>query len=110
MEKRRPTYDLNAVKEVLGTVETLAITRSALSTAYALGFDRAGIAAVILGIGPGMFVKSMTTLADHRAWQDVYHVPSEDLILYIKIQADVVTEFRVVSFKEKCSWRRPRRH
>ncbi len=48
-----------------------------------------------------MFVKSMTTLADHRTWQDVYHVPADDLVLYVKFQADVVTEFRVMSFKER---------
>ncbi len=101
MEKRRPTYDLDAVKAVLGVVETLAITRTALTGAYALGFDRAGIAMVIAGIQRQMFVKSMTSLSDHRAWQDVYHVPVEDLTLYVKVQADVVTEFRVVSFKEK---------
>ena len=48
-----------------------------------------------------MFVKSMTTFADHRVWQDVYHVPAEALVLYVKFQADVVTEFRVMAFKEK---------
>ncbi len=48
-----------------------------------------------------MFFKSMTTLTDHRTWQDVYHVPVDGLILYVKFQADVVTEFRVMSFKEK---------
>jgi motility quorum-sensing regulator/GCU-specific mRNA interferase toxin len=48
-----------------------------------------------------MFYKSMTTFADHRVWQDVYHVPVGDLLLYMKFQADVVTEFTVMSFKEK---------
>lgn len=48
-----------------------------------------------------MLVKSMTTFADYRVWQDVYHVPVRDLILYVKFQADVVTEFTVMSFKEK---------
>ena len=50
-----------------------------------------------------MFYKSMTTNADHRVWQDVYHVPvpDEDMVLYVKLQADVITEFRVMSFKEK---------
>ncbi len=48
-----------------------------------------------------LFVKSMTSLADHRVWQDVYRVPAEDLVLSIKFQADVVTEFRVMSFKER---------
>ncbi|CAN7699332.1 type II toxin-antitoxin system MqsR family toxin [Rhizobium sp. LjRoot254] len=48
-----------------------------------------------------MFQKSMTTYADHRVWQDVYFVPAGDVILYVKFQADIVTEFTLVSFKEK---------
>lgn len=48
-----------------------------------------------------MFFKWMTTFSDHRVWQDVYHVPARDLILYVKFQADIITEFRVMSFKEK---------
>jgi motility quorum-sensing regulator/GCU-specific mRNA interferase toxin len=28
-------------------------------------------------------------------------VPAGDLLLYVKFQADVVTEFRVMAFKEK---------
>ena len=43
----------------------------------------------------------MTTFADHRVWQDVYHAPARGLTLYIKFQADVITEFTVMSFKEK---------
>ena len=101
MEKRRPTYDLDAIKSSIGSVETLAITTSALRDATALGFDRAGVAQMIVGIERTMFYKSMTTFADHRVWQDVYHVPSGELTLYIKFQADVVTEVSVVSFKEK---------
>jgi motility quorum-sensing regulator / GCU-specific mRNA interferase toxin len=101
MEKRRPTYDLNAVKAAIGSVETLAMTISALRSAAALGFDRYDVAAIIGGMERRMFVKSMTTYADHRVWQDVYNVPTEDVVLYVKFQADVVTEFRVMSFKEK---------
>ncbi len=48
-----------------------------------------------------MFFKSMTSFADHRVWQDVYHVPFESMVLYVKFQKDVVTEFAVMSFKEK---------
>lgn len=48
-----------------------------------------------------MFYKSMTTFADHRVWQDVYHVPARGLIVYLKVQADVVTEFTIMAFKEK---------
>jgi motility quorum-sensing regulator/GCU-specific mRNA interferase toxin len=56
---------------------------------------------VIGSIERKMFFKSMTTVADHRVWQNVYHVPARGLVLYVKFQADVVTEFTVMSFKEK---------
>ena len=101
MEKRRPTYDLDAIKLAIGSVETLAMTTTALRDATALGFDRGGIVETISGIERSMFFKSMTTFADHRVWQDVYHVPARGLTLYIKFQADVITEFTVMSFKEK---------
>jgi motility quorum-sensing regulator/GCU-specific mRNA interferase toxin len=101
MEKRRPTYDLDAIKATLGSVETLAMTTSALRDAIGLGFDRGGIVETIGSIEKAMFLKSMTTFADPRVWQDVYHVPARGVVLYIKFQADVITEFQVMSFKEK---------
>lgn len=101
MEERKPTYDLHAIKQALGSVETLAITTSALRDAFAIGFDRGAIAETIAGMQRPMFHKSMTTYADHRLWQDVYHVPSRGLILYVKVQGSVVTSFTVVSFKER---------
>jgi motility quorum-sensing regulator/GCU-specific mRNA interferase toxin len=101
MEKRRPTYDLDAIKRAIGAIGTLAITTSALRDATALGFDRSGIVETIGSIERQMFFKSMTTFADHRIWQDVYHVPARGLMLYVKFQADIVTAFTVMSFKEK---------
>ncbi|SDH47411.1 type II toxin-antitoxin system MqsR family toxin [Roseospirillum parvum] len=101
MEKRKPTYDLAAIQAAIGSADSLAITGSAYADALALGFGRAAIVDVIRGITRPMFRKSMTTHADHRLWQDVYHVPVDDLLLYVKFQADVVTEFRVMAFKEK---------
>jgi motility quorum-sensing regulator/GCU-specific mRNA interferase toxin len=102
MEKRKPTYDLEAIKAAIGSAETLSITSSALRDAAGLGFDRSGIANVIQSIRRPMFYKSMTTVADYRVWQDVYHVPVADgPTLYVKFQANVVTAFTVMSFKEK---------
>ncbi len=101
MEKRRPTYDLEAIKVALGSIDGLAMTTSALRDAAALGFDRASVVETIVGIERRMFYKSMTTFADHRVWQDVYHVPARGMTLYVKFQADMVTEFTVMSFKEK---------
>src|SRR5690606_5929637 len=101
MEKRRPTYDLEAIKAALGSIDTLAMTTTALRDAASLGFDRSGVVESVAGIGRRMFYKSMTTFADHRLWQDVYRVPARGMMLYVKFQADVVAEFTVVSFKEK---------
>ncbi len=101
VEKKRPTYDLEAIKTAFGSAETLAMTSSALRDAIGLGFDRAGVVETIAGIDRRMFYKSMTTFADHRVWQDVYHVPARGLLLYVKFQADVITEFTVMAFKEK---------
>ncbi len=81
-------------------METLAITTTALGDAIKFGFDRMAIVEAIQSIDKRMFYKSMTTYADHRVWQDVYHVPIRDLKLYIKFQADLVTDFVVMSFKE----------
>ncbi len=50
---------------------------------------------------PKHFYKLMTAYSDHRLWQDVYHVPSSVGLLYVKFTVDTVTEFVLLSFKEK---------
>lgn len=100
-EKRKPTYDLDAFKTAFSSVDRLNVTRTALTTATTLGFGRAEIVATIQTMQRSHFYKSMTALADHRIWQDVYHVPSAVGELYVKFTADIVTEFLLLSFKEK---------
>jgi motility quorum-sensing regulator/GCU-specific mRNA interferase toxin len=46
------------------------------------------------------FCKSKTSLGDHRTWQDVYHVPFENTVLYVKFTTDEGGHL-VLSFKEK---------
>lgn len=101
MEKRKPSYDLARIKAVFSSVQALAMTNVALRDATRLGFDRRAVVDIVQRMDRGMFVKSMTTYVDHRKWQDVYHVPIDDMTLYVKFQDDAVTEFFVVSFKEK---------
>ena len=100
-EKRHPTYDLEAFKATFGSVERLAVTGTALKSAAALGFGRAEIVETIQAMQREHFYKSMTSYADHRLWQDVYHVPSPVGMLYIKFTTDAITEFLLLSFKEK---------
>ena len=100
-EKRQPTYDLTAFKAAFSSVEKLAVTGTALRSAAALGFGRAEIVETIQVMQREHFYKSMTAYADHRQWQDVYHVPSAVGVFNIKFTADVVTEFLLLWFKEK---------
>ena len=100
-QKRKPTYDLDAFKTAFNSVERLAVTGTALRSAAALGFGRADIVATIQNMRREHFYKSMTAFAERRLWQDVYHVPSPAGMLYVKFTADAVTEFLLLSFKEK---------
>ncbi len=68
MEKRRPTYDLEAIKQAIGSVDRLAITTSALRDASALVFDRGAIFETI-----GSVERRVHQVDDdvcgHRLWQ-----------------------------------------
>jgi motility quorum-sensing regulator/GCU-specific mRNA interferase toxin len=101
VDKRKPTYDLDAFKAAFSSVDHLRATTTAIRGAAALGFDRAEIVTTIQTMRRSEFYKSMTSFVDHRLWQDVYHVPSRAGTLYIKFTADTVTEFLLLSFKER---------
>lgn len=98
MEKRIPHYSLAEIQAQMISVATMNLTESAR-----LGIHGAGLAwddalAVVQGLRRSDFYKSMTTLRDHRVWQDVYHGQRGELALYVKFQR--AGEFFVVSFKE----------
>jgi motility quorum-sensing regulator/GCU-specific mRNA interferase toxin len=95
---RKPTHDLEAFK---AAAHRIRVTVVATRTAASIGFGRAEIAATIRIMRRSQLYKSMTSHADHRMWQDVYHVPSPAGTLYVKFTADAVTEFVLLSFKEK---------
>jgi motility quorum-sensing regulator / GCU-specific mRNA interferase toxin len=97
-DKRKPTYDLDAFK---AAAHRMRVTIVATRTAAAIGFGRTEIEATVQTMQQKQFYKSMTSYGDHRVWQDVYHVPSPAGPLYVKFTADVVTEFVLLSFKEK---------
>jgi motility quorum-sensing regulator/GCU-specific mRNA interferase toxin len=101
VEKRKPHHDLAAFKKQFSTLVGVRITRSALKDAQALGFTLAMMMKVIQSMSAGQFYKSMTSHADPTQWQDVYHVPWKDLLLYVKFTDDRITEFLLLSFKEK---------
>ena len=100
-EKRKPTYDLEAFKAAFNSTKKLSATTTALRPAAALGFARAEIITTIQAMRREHFYKSMSGYTDHTQWQDVYHVPSPVGVLYVKFTADLITEFLLLSFKEK---------
>ena len=77
------------------------MTTSASKSAAVLGFVRSEIAETIRSMKPSHFYKSMTSYRDHTRWQDVYHVPWDGMVLYVKFTDDVLMEFVVLSFKER---------
>ncbi len=86
MEKIRKSFDLELMKRRFSTVAQLGlcITGTAFRSAQDLGFSREDIVAAIQALKPSDFYKSMTSYADHRVWQDVYHLNIRVRILYIK--------------------------
>lgn len=101
VEKKRPTHDLSAFKACVSNIEKLNITVTAARSAASLGYTFQDIVDTIQKIERRHFHKSMTSHADNQSWQDVYYVPTEELTLYVKFTDDVVTEFKVLSFKGK---------
>ena len=96
MEKFNPTYSLEEFKN-----SDFKITITARKTAENLGFYAKGIHEVVSTMELKHFYKSMTSYANHKIWQDVYHVPYGNMILYIKFTQNTISEFTLLSFKEK---------
>lgn len=102
-EKSTPTYALESFKTAISSAEDLTecITFAAAKTALELGFGPVEVLATIRVMEREHFYKSMPSLGNATVWQDVYHVPYGGFVIYIKFRADVVTEFQLLSFKEK---------
>lgn len=97
MEKQTPHCPLNTVKQLVAAGR-IRITASAVIGGELLGFDRVAIIDVVNSLMPKDFYKSMTTHADHRIWQDVYHPATVAGSVYLKLT--VMDDVLVVSFKE----------
>jgi motility quorum-sensing regulator/GCU-specific mRNA interferase toxin len=63
-----------------------------------LGFDLGDMLAVVMSLTSADFYKSMTTLADHAIWQDVYRPNTRAGGVYLKLT--VIDDVLIVSFKE----------
>ena len=63
-----------------------------------MGFDFQGMLDVVLSLSSADFYKSMTSLADHKIWQDVYRPNTSAGDVYLKLT--VIDDVLIVSFKE----------
>ena len=99
MEKGTPHCKLAVVKALVEAGKVKA-TASAYIGAAELGIDDlSGMCAVVMALRPTHFYKSMTTHADHRIWQDVYHARmTSGHEVYLKLT--IIDDVLIVSFKE----------
>lgn len=102
MEKRKPHYSLSEVQTVVADPGSRPFTATALRGGLALGLTEAEMRQVVLVLNQCDFYKSMTTFADHKDWQDVYHGMTQDgVAVYIKITCCSDDRPPVIQFKEK---------
>jgi len=99
MEKRTAHYPIDAVKAVVAEYGLDTFTRAARDGLARLGLNGAQAVDVVMGLTGSMLYKSMTTYANHREWQDVYHAPCPNgRMAYIKLtlreQGNVVIQFK----------------
>jgi motility quorum-sensing regulator / GCU-specific mRNA interferase toxin len=99
MDVRKPRHDLQKFKAAMR--RQLAATRAALEGAAALGLEPEEIQPFLETIERRHFVKSTTSNANHRQWQDVYNTPLDDKMVYVKFTDSVLTAFLLLSLKEK---------
>lgn len=99
MEKGVPHCKLS-VAVALVRAGKVRLTRTAIEGGAELGLTSDDIIGVVCDLPHrGKFYKSMTTRADHRVWQDVYHTrTSAGVEVYLKLT--VMEDVLVVSFKE----------
>jgi motility quorum-sensing regulator/GCU-specific mRNA interferase toxin len=100
VEKRTPHYDLARAQADVVRLGAAAFTKTALDGGRTMGLTSAEMLAVIASLTRRDFYKSMTTYADHRVWQDVYHAATPvRKEAYIKITLRDTTP--VIQFKER---------
>ena len=99
MEKYTPHYDLAVIKADVRRLDAKAFTRAAKEAGKNLDLDISEMQAVVFKLQNRMLYKSMTTYADHRVWQDVYHIHSHGLEIYIKVTYCSGSNPPVISFK-----------
>ncbi|MCK9817463.1 type II toxin-antitoxin system MqsR family toxin [Pseudomonas sp. MAFF 302046] len=101
MEKTTPHHALSVVKAEVIRLGAKAFTVSAMDGGRRLDLSLKQLLRIIDNLHRHMFYKSMTTYADPRVWQDVYHVETLGRAVYINVTYRPGAGAPVISFKEK---------
>jgi motility quorum-sensing regulator / GCU-specific mRNA interferase toxin len=100
MEKRLSHYNLAAIQAVVSSAGVAAFTKTSMDNGRAMGLTTTQMLEVIARLSRVNFYKSMTTFADRKLWQDVYHAPTPaGKDAYIKLT--LRNNAPVIQFKEK---------
>ncbi|MFE0755581.1 type II toxin-antitoxin system MqsR family toxin [Inquilinus sp. NPDC058860] len=89
-----------AIKAAFANPSTMNRTVVSKQGADALKMADAQVVAVIQALIPADFDKSMTSLANHKIWQDVYRPTTTGTSLYVKFTTDSMGAYLLISFKE----------
>ncbi|GHU29184.1 hypothetical protein AGMMS50256_13510 [Betaproteobacteria bacterium] len=102
MEKNRPHYLLSNIKALVAREGEHAFTFTARQGVWAMNLTMQDAMDIIATLDHSMFFKSMTTYANHRIWQDVYHAYCPNgKTAYIKFTLNEERPEVVIQFKEK---------
>ena len=97
MEKKTPHYTLQCIQTDVLRLGAVAFTKSALDGGRTMGLTLAQMQRVIASLER----RALSTHADHRVWQDVYHAQAYGLAIYIKVTYRPSGGPPVIAFKEK---------
>jgi motility quorum-sensing regulator/GCU-specific mRNA interferase toxin len=72
-----PHHDLARIQADAARLGAAAFTKTALDGGRTMGLTTAEMLAVSGALSRRSFYRSMTSYADHRVWQDVYHATTQ---------------------------------
>lgn len=96
IDVHQPTFNLSSFKR-----QDYEITTLALNGAANLGMSSDDIDTLVSSIKSEHFYKSMSSTKHAKIWQDVYRVPYEGKVIYLKISTGLEKPFIIVQLKEK---------
>ena len=100
MEKLKQHYALADIKAAFADPASLNRSFASRQGADDLDMDDSEVVAVIQALTLSDFDKSMTSMADHKVWQDVYKPVRDGRTLYVKFTVDARQALFLISFKE----------